>query len=176
MLEQLLRAEDCAVCKWCCKFNDADISEKPQIFPETAEYLRQRFPEIKLVEEDGILYFDMPRVFCEKDNEYQYTCPMLRDGEGCALGEMRMLDCKIWPFRLMECSEGKAITISDECGVMNEKKDSELLEELLDRGVAELIFKAAKERPVMIKPYLKNHRVILREDKITGNLPCNSEI
>ncbi len=161
MLEKLLTPEDCVACKWCCKFNEEDLFEQPQIYEETAAYIRKNFRGQSLCQKDGLLYFDMPRVYCEQDEEYQYTCPMLRDGEGCALGEARMLDCKIWPFRIMECPGGLAITLSGECKVMNEKADEELMEELLGRGTAKLIFRAAEERPAMVKPYRGDHRILL---------------
>lgn len=164
MLEHLLKAEDCAHCKWCCKFNDADISEKPQIFEETKNYITEAFPDAKLEEDEGICYFDMPKAYCEKDNEEQYTCPMLIDGKGCTLAENRMLDCKVWPFRIMDTPKGLAVTLSDECRVVNAKTDAELLEELLGRNVAGIMFEAAGKRPVMIKPYRTSHRIILYQE------------
>lgn len=165
MLDKLLSGKDCAECKWCCKFNDEDISEKPQIFKETVDYIRKNFPDAALTKgEEDVFYFDMKKSYCKEEKEEQYTCPMLRDGEGCALGEERMLDCKIWPFRVMNCAEGIAITLSEECKVMNGKTDQELIEELIGRGTAKIIFQAAERRPVMIKPYRVDHRIILYQD------------
>lgn len=183
MLNGLLNGDDCQACKWCCSFDETDIHEKPQIFEETACYIKEHFQDIKLVEEDGVFFFDMPKVYMPKEQKTYYVCPMLEDGIGCRLGEERMADCWFWPFRIMETPGGLAITLAESCSVVSQKSDYELNKKLFEGEIAELIFRLAERRPVMVKPYEEGYRILLykgdyingkREIRSAGILPADN--
>ena len=96
MLTEILSREACAKCRVCCVFDKDDIWEIPVISPETAEYIKKNIDENAELEpyEDGYRF-----VMHFKDGDELTYCPMLTEN-GCALGDNKPFDCRVWPFRV----------------------------------------------------------------------------
>lgn len=130
MLKKILSKDTCANCRICCVFDDDDLWE----LPGEIESPKQS--------EDGLYY-----------------CPKLSE-KGCTLGDKKPFECKIWPFRVMEYKGNLVITLSPVCGSLYKKPLNELMEFLKNDRLYELIFKTAKQRPDIVKPYVKGYPIL----------------
>lgn len=142
MLTKLLSRDTCAACKICCGFEDCDLWEAPVITPNVKEKILEKFPE------QG---FSGKLLSMEKSADGLYYCPMLTD-RGCALGEEKPFDCRIWPFRVMDFCGRLVVTLSPVCPALFKNSVAEI-SALLSDGLAEKIFAAAENYPEIVKPY-----------------------
>ncbi|MDD7417839.1 MAG: hypothetical protein SPI86_00170 [Treponemataceae bacterium] len=93
MLSKILSKEQCAQCKFCCSFRRQSLWESP--FVPSCNYKTQ-------------------------DPSEEIPCDYLDKKQGCTLSqEKKPFDCKIWPFRVMEDTDGIFITMATTCPALN---------------------------------------------------------
>ena len=154
MLTKILSRGECAKCRVCCVFDRSDVWEMPLITPELADTLKKDCPDIKLKklsEKASCRVVD-----AEFDEEGLCTCPMLTE-KGCALGENKPFDCRIWPFRVMRKGNLLLLTLSPVCDSVSSlsvKKVSEFVPE-----IAPKILEEVKRNPEMVKDYIEDYPI-----------------
>lgn len=152
MLKKILSPQTCAECRVCCVFDSNDIWEIPVISAELKSKLSNK---AEFVERDGVCTFAMPF----KEGEELVSCPMLTEG-GCALGDDKPFDCKVWPFRVMRLDKSTVgITVSPVCEHISSLPLSRL-SEFLQEGLAEEMFDKARLCPEIIKPYQDGYPIL----------------
>lgn len=154
MLKEILSEKSCADCRVCCIFDRDDCWEMPLIVPELAAEIADKYPDVKMVstgENRLCKTFD-----ADFDAEGLARCPMLAES-GCALGEQKPFDCRIWPFRVMKKGDCLLLTLSPVCETVSAlpiKTVSDFAAKISDR-----VFGEAERNPEMIKDYVGEYPV-----------------
>ena len=154
MLTDILSRSQCAECRVCCVFDRSDVWEMPLITPELAEILKKDYPDIKLKKLSENASCQVTNA--EFDKEDLCSCPLLTE-KGCALGENKPFDCRIWPFRVMKKGDLLLLTLSPVCesvSSLSVKKVSEFVPE-----IAPKILEEVKRNPEMVKEYIEGYPV-----------------
>lgn len=151
MLTEILTRESCAKCRVCCVFDRDDCWEMPLIKPELAERLAKEYPEVQLRQTGRCSVFT-PRF----DSKGLCTCPMLTE-KGCALGDEKPFDCRIWPFRVMRRGDLLLLTLSPVCETVSNRTVSEISR--FAEKFSSAVFKEAEENPEMIKNYVEGYPI-----------------
>lgn len=162
MLTGILSRDTCASCRICCAFDDSDLWETPVITRDTKAVIQERVPHQTFVplgnaEEPGACLLHM-----DQEEDGLYHCPMLTE-TGCALGEQKPFDCRIWPFRVMKTGGQLVITLSDVCPSLKEKSVREV-SEFLQQKLADQIFQEARQHPAIVKDYVPGLPIFAVED------------
>ena len=155
MLKKILDNRTCAECKLCCIFDRYDIWETP-VFDEHAKNKLESLADVEFVQKDGGYIFKAEKF----DDEGLFTCPALDSEKGCMLGDEKPFDCRIWPYRIMQIGDKRAITIAGICDAMYNKPLSELVG-FLKKGLADTIFRYADSHPEIVKPYDNSYPVLM---------------
>lgn len=158
MLKKILDNRTCAECKLCCIFDRYDIWETP-VFDEHAKNKLESLADVEFVQKDGGYIFKAEKF----DDEGLFTCPALDSEKGCMLGDEKPFDCRIWPYRIMQIGDKRAITIAGICDAMYNKPLSELVG-FLKKGLADTIFRYADSHPEIVKPYDNSYPVLMFEE------------
>ena len=153
MLNDILSKKDCANCRLCCGFVESDKWEIPLFFAENKQEIEEK-TGISL-EERGSEYV-FPMTF---DGEKVVFCPAASEN-GCTLGELKPLDCAIWPFRVNSLGNFRVITVSPVCESVSKLPLKTLCEFVRRNGFAEMLFAAANQHPDMIKPYIGGYPIL----------------
>ena len=162
MLKNILSAEDCAKCRYCCTFERYDLWDTPIIPDEMKTALEELDPELGFISRGDSWLFIM-----EEKEDGTYFCPMLTE-TGCRLGDSKPFDCRIWPYRVMELRGLPVITIASICKTLYDKPLSVLTAEL-ENGLADIIFAEAENNPDIIKEYQSGYPILK-----VGERPINS--
>ena len=157
MLNDILSKKDCANCRLCCGFVESDKWEIPLFFAENKQEIEEK-TGISL-EERGSEYV-FPMTF---DGEKVVFCPAASEN-GCTLGELKPLDCAIWPFRVNSLGNFRVITVSPVCESVSKLPLKTLCEFVRRNGFAEMLFAAANQHPDMIKPYIGGYPILAVEE------------
>lgn len=157
MLKKILNQSSCAECRMCCIFDRYDVWETPVFTPEIRDIILESKPDTQFVPKDGGYIFKVEKF----SDEGLFSCPALTEN-GCMLGDGKPFDCRIWPYRIMEISGRRAITIASICGELYNRPLSQLVE-FLKGGTADEIFKYADSHPEIVKPYYEGYPVLLFE-------------
>ena len=143
MLKTLISSEDCHKCKKCCVFEEKDLWEIPIFSNELKERIKEKWPNVKFKK-----YGNQWKIELCKDGHI-YLCPFLDFFSGCTLYDNKPLECKLWPFYIMDSGGLPVLAISPECDVMNSKSLVDIL------GVAKTLkmslHEIAQENPEIIK-------------------------
>ncbi|MBE6902869.1 MAG: hypothetical protein E7478_10360 [Ruminococcaceae bacterium] len=158
MLKKILEPTSCGACRICCGFDESDKWEIPLIFSELRGYLSEHYPDIALEQRGDEYVFAMSF----NGDEVKY-CPMLTE-RGCRLGDNKPFDCRIWPFRVNSLDGRRVITVSPVCGEVSSLPLKVLTEFVQADGFAQELFKAAKEHPDMVKPYISGYPIVAVEE------------
>ncbi len=156
MLTEILSRETCAKCRICCTFDKYDIWETPVITKELKEKIEKDFSDVKFIEKGHSYLFRMENA----DENGIFYCPVLTE-KGCALGDEKPFDCRIWPFRIMNFNGTRVISLSPVCESVFSlpvKKIRETAEKLSDT-----IFSYADKNPDIVKPYDESYPIIISE-------------
>ena len=152
MLKEILSKESCANCRVCCIFDRDDCWEMPLIAPELAREITDKYPEVKMIptgENKLCKIFD-----AEYGQDGLTRCPMLTES-GCALGDKKPFDCRIWPFRVMRKGNCLLLTLSPVCETVS-ALPTDKISQFADK-IADKIFEEAKCNPEMIKDYVEGY-------------------
>lgn len=156
MLKKLLDPASCGECRVCCGFVESDKWEIPLVFGELKEYIKQRYPW-RLVPRGNEYVFDMEF----KGSEVVF-CPALTE-TGCALGDEKPFDCRIWPFRVNDLNGKRVITVSPVCKTVSALPLSRLSEFVSENGFADMVFEQARLHPDIVKPYINGYPILVTE-------------
>lgn len=159
MLKKILKGSSCASCRLCCIFDRYDIWETPVFTSEIRDRILSAKPETEFVPKDGGYIFMVEKF----SDEGLFSCPALTEN-GCMLGDDKPFDCRIWPYRIMEISGRRAITIASICDELYNRPLSQLVE-FLKCGLADEIFRYADTHSEIVKPYYEGYPVLLFEKK-----------
>lgn len=159
MIKKILNKNVCAECKTCCIFDCYDVWETPVFTSEICEKILAVKPETKFISKDGGYIFRVEKF----SDEGLFSCPALTEN-GCMLGDEKPFDCRIWPYRIMEISGRRAITIASICNELYNRPLSQLIE-FLKSGLADEIFRYADAHPEIVKPYYDGYSVLMFEKK-----------
>lgn len=154
MLTKILSRSECAECKVCCVFDRSDVWEMPLITPKLAEALKTDYPDIKLKKISENASCQVTDV--EFDEEGLCTCPLLTE-KGCALGENKPFDCRIWPFRVMKKGNLLLLTLSPVCNSVSSLSVAKVSEFVPE--IAPKILEEAKRNPEMVKEYIEGYPI-----------------
>lgn len=153
MLGEILSKNDCAKCRICCGFVESDKWEIPLIFREIKDKVEEKLGfELEKRGEEYVL----PMKF---DGVNVVYCPAVSEN-GCTLGELKPLDCAIWPFRVNKLGDFRVITVSPVCESVSRLPLKTLCEFLKKDNFAEKLFAAAKLHPDMVKPYISGYPIL----------------
>lgn len=108
MIGEILSKKDCEKCRVCCGFDERDKWEIPLIFGEFREKIEEKLG-VALEKRGEEYVFPM-----EFHGENVVYCPAASE-HGCTLGELKPLDCAIWPFRVNSLGDFRVITVSPVC-------------------------------------------------------------
>lgn len=147
MLGKILKKSSCAECRVCCGFDSSDIWEMPVMNEETAKRIKEIKADTEFEAAQKGFVVKTPRL---KENEIYY-CPALTES-GCALGDEKPFDCRIWPYRVMNFCGKTVITISPVCKELFSHPLAELTE-FIDDEIGNFIFDYAEKHPETIKDY-----------------------
>lgn len=153
MLTKILSRQTCADCRICCAFDETDLWEAPLISHDLKNKILKLNPSQSFRPVKNSFVLEM-----EKSEDELYYCPML-SSNGCLLGNEKPFDCKIWPFRIMDFKGTLVITLSPVCNPLFSKPLNELHDFIQD-GLADTLFKEAKEHPDIIKDYIPNYPIL----------------
>lgn len=154
MLTEILSRSQCAECRVCCVFDRSDAWEMPLITPELAKLLEEKYPNIrlkKISENAECMVTDV-----EFDEDGLCTCPLLTE-KGCALGEDKPYDCRIWPFRVMKKGNFLFLTLSPVCSSVSSLSVKEISRFV--PKIAPKIFEEAERNPEMVKEYIEDYPI-----------------
>ncbi len=157
MLKKILDSSACGKCRVCCGFDESDKWEIPLIFEELRSFLMQNYPEIPLTERGREYVFDM-----RFNGDEVVYCPVLTEN-GCALGDNKPFDCKIWPFRVNQLDNRRVITVSPVCGEVSALPLKALTDFVNTDGFKEKLFSVARQHPDMVKPYINGYPIVAVE-------------
>lgn len=157
MLKEILNPGSCADCRLCCVFDRYDVWETPVFTPEIRDRILESKPDTAFVSKDGGYIFRVEKF----SDEGLFSCPALTEN-GCMLGDEKPFDCRIWPYRIMEISGRRAITIASICDELYNRPLSQLVD-FLKGGLADKIFSYADSHPEIVKPYYEGYPVLLFE-------------
>lgn len=161
MLTEILSRKTCADCKVCCFFDETDYWEMPLFTPELAEKIAAEYPEIKLEKRD-----DRERCMVirpEFDKDGLCRCSLLTE-KGCALGENKPFDCRIWPFRVMKRDNQLLLTLSPVCEAVSKLSVAKISE--FAKKIAPVIFEEAEKYPETVKDYIEGYPVFGIKTKV----------
>ena len=151
MLTEILSRESCAACRVCCVFDRDDCWEMPLIKPELVAEIEKKRPDVKM-KKTGVCSVFEP----DFGENRLASCPMLTE-KGCALGENKPFDCRIWPFRIMKKNDLLLLTLSPVCETVSNLPVSKIAE--FSKKISDKIFEEAKNNPEMIKEYIDDYPV-----------------
>ncbi len=144
MLKNILSPETCAGCRICCVFDRYDLWETPVLPAAMKEALEELDPSLEFIPKGNSFLFRM-----QEDKNGLYTCPMLTE-TGCRLGDSKPMECRIWPYRVMDLDGRLVIGLASVCPSMYNMPLKRLVDEL-DGGLGDIIFAEAEKNPDMIK-------------------------
>lgn len=154
MLTEILSRKECADCRVCCVFDKTDVWEMPLITSDLAARLEKDYPEIKLKQTEENARCRV--IDADFDKNGLCTCPLLTE-KGCALGEEKPYDCRIWPFRVMKKGNLLLLTLSPVCESVSSQPVNKLSE--FAAKIAPKIFEEVKRNPEMVKNYEEGYPV-----------------
>ncbi|MDE6670855.1 MAG: hypothetical protein K2J36_01525 [Ruminococcus sp.] len=157
MLKKILEKNSCADCRLCCIFDRYDIWETPVFTPEIRDRILEAKPDTEFAVKDGGYIFRAEKF----SDEGLFSCPALTEN-GCMLGDEKPFDCRIWPYRIMDISGRRAITIASICEELYNRPLSQLVG-FLKEGLADEIFRYADMHPEIVKPYYEGYPVLMFE-------------
>lgn len=146
MLDEILKKEDCAKCKECCKFTKDNIEDAP-LFTKK----QMLFSKFLLEKEIN---------FIKKEKLYQITlvdfnvkykvCPLLDNNTGCRIASEKPLDCSLWPFYVARTIyDSYVICLSKDCFSMSSKDIGDIMN-FLEKKLEDLLITYAKTQPESI--------------------------
>lgn len=159
MLKKILKGSSCAECRLCCIFDRYDVWETPVFTPEIRDKILEVKPATKFISKDNGYIFRVE----EFSDEGLFSCPALTEN-GCILSDGKPFDCRIWPYRIMNISGRRAITIASICDELYNRPLSQLVD-FLKEGLADEIFRYADSHPEIVKPYYEGYPVLMFETK-----------
>lgn len=154
MLSEILSKTECARCRVCCVFDETDIWEMPLITSELAAKLQKKYPKLnlkKMGENTSCMVIE-PKF----DKKGLCQCPFLTE-KGCALGDEKPFNCRIWPFRVMKKGDLLLLTLSPVCKSVSSRPISKIAKFAVK--IAPKIFDEAEKNPEMIKDYREGYPV-----------------
>ena len=160
MITEILSRQTCADCRLCCIFDRYEIWETPVFTPETRDLTLKHAPDAKFAKSGEDYVLDVGRI---TDGEL-YSCPALTD-TGCALGDDKPFDCRIWPFRIMDFEGERVIAVSRLCTQVHDKPREELAE-FLKKGLGRKMLSYADQHPRTVKHHYENYTVIISESEL----------
>ena len=156
MLKEILDPSSCAECRVCCGFDEGDKWEIPLIFSETRERIEEKLG-VTLQKRGSEYVFDM-----DFDGDKLVYCPAAGKN-GCTLGELKLFDCMVWPFRVNLLGDLRVITVSPVCGTVSALPLKTLSEFVNKDGFSQMLFKTADEHPDIVKPYIDGYPILAVE-------------
>lgn len=158
LLSPVLKQDDCASCKFCCSFRRQSLWETPVFDSNIKRKLHELYPEARFSQagKSGVSWtFDILQNYKTDDPNEEAVCPFLNSQNGCALPpELKPLDCKIWPLRVVRLPETKnlAIALTPTCPAINKVPRQRIID-LLKPDLGQKILEYAATHPDIIKDY-----------------------
>jgi len=109
MLENIIKYNDCAKCKFCCRFTKTNLWDVP-LFTEGQKAM---YSHISFQKHRGLW---TPQLI---EESLLYICPFLDASSGCVLGKLKPFDCNLWPFYVMKKDSRIFIVSCDYCPAVN---------------------------------------------------------
>lgn len=170
MLSKVLDKSTCAECRFCCSFRRCSLWETPLFDMETVDRLLKKQNNEKsfvVKKANGAEYGQMDLLYKYKtdDPQEEAPCDYLDPHRGCILDNKdKPFDCKIWPLRIMKMENGRlVIALTPTCPAIN-KQPLRVMKELVDDGLADVIYQYAKDHPFIIKEYHEGFPVLKEFD------------
>ena len=96
------------------------------------------------------------------DGDKIVMCPMAGEN-GCALGDEKPFDCRVWPFRVNDLAGRRVITVSPVCRAVFALPLETLVQFLNEDGFADMLFSTARLHPDIVKPYMDGYPILAVE-------------
>lgn len=169
MLSEVLKKEECAVCRFCCAFRRQSLWEVPKLPAYFVEKYKTdpkgriikyiRLAEANIPESAGAfdrsgVITDLRDLYRTDDPEEEAPCPFLDTTKGCILPpEDKPFECSAWPLRYMRMPDGTLkVCLTPTCVAIN-KVALDLLKQKTSEKWHEQMDAYAKSHPYIILDY-----------------------
>ena len=119
MLSDLMSADTCAKCRYCCSFKSTSLWEMPTFPADSLKKLAKDKDFKYTIEKEGKCSFGRPDIseeYLSANPAEEVPCPFLDTEVGCTLSpEDKPFDCKLWPLRVMRREGHLLLTMSIAC-------------------------------------------------------------
>lgn len=162
MLKKILKASDCAECRFCCSFRRKSLWETPVFSKENKEALEKKYPEARF-KKTGINSFtvDLIHLYKTDDSEEEAACPFL-SSTGCVLNEKeKPFDCSIWPLRVCRKDGEYKIMLENVCPAVNKLPEEKITELVINDGLGKKIIDYAKNNEDALKEFNSDYKIIM---------------
>lgn len=157
MIKEILPPKKCMECRGCCFFGSDDLYEVPYILPELAEYIKENYKSVELIQISNGYTFKLPDELSENN---LFVCPMLSES-GCVLGDDKPFDCGIYPFRVMKDKCGtERIAVAKYCKGISGIQTEKLKNFLLSSGLYDKIISYMNDNPYIALDYTEDYAII----------------
>ena len=148
MLKNIIKAEDCAKCQFCCSFRRVSLHFVPSFDPAKVPELRRKYPNVKFIERgyndftidvsDGYPDYD--------DGTAESLCSF--NVNGCILSnEYKPIQCKIWPLQVMRHGDKVAVVLTPTCPVTSSMPFERVKELVQESGALPKIWEYVSGHP-----------------------------
>ncbi len=168
MLGEILSKDYCASCLFCCVFRVRNLWETPVFSAEEAKKIcrnpRWRNVEFRKTVVSGTECMTWVKESdLGKNPDDEVPCPFLDMKTGCALdGDLKPLECKIWPYRVMLQNGKRIMAVSRLCPGISGYSKNMLLAFVRDKILPSLRkqnseFGTISEIPLIPKQYTEDY-------------------
>jgi len=149
-IPQFVPNETCLSCDGCCRFAEAQSIWRPKVVPEEIEDLGTCSDQVRPQLEQGLIIRAV-------EQEGQVQCALFQPQENrCGIYGHHPLECRLYPFLLLEREKGLAIGVHLNCPYIQERRQhSDFTEHV----------KTLKQflRRKGIRDFLKKNRILAQE-------------
>lgn len=162
MLKKILKASDCAACRFCCSFRRKSLWETPVFSAEKKAALEKKYPLARFKKTGNCSYtVDLVHLYKTEDSEEEAPCPFL-GSQGCVLSESeKPFDCSIWPLRVCRKDENLKVMLENVCPAVNKVPEKEIAELVAGEGLGERILDYARKNPDAVKEFNPEYKILM---------------
>ncbi len=162
MVSHLIPPSVCASCRLCCNFRRCSAWESPSLSPDLTIHLqRDGVPLTQRTDGSTTFALHFPE---DAPPEYAALCPVLDPSSGCRLPrEIRPIECRLWPLRLMRSSEGTlCIGLYEACPALSQDIRTQLIREATG-PMLPFLLNIAHSQPFIVRPTNSAYSIIWKQ-------------
>lgn len=161
MMKNIISAEDCAKCQFCCSFRRVSLHFMPTFEFSKIPELRKKYPDVKFIER-GYHDFtaDISGGYPEHDDGTAESLCCF-NVNGCTLsGEYKPFQCKIWPLQVMRHGDKTAVVLTPTCPVTSAMPSGKVRELIQESGTLARIWEYVSGHPEIIADFEEGNEIL----------------